>query len=913
MPHHLSDMPLNAGDRLGAYEITGELGAGGMGIVLRARDSKLDRDVALKVLPEAFAADPDRLARFEREAKVLASLNHPNIGSIYGLEEAEGGKFRALVLELVEGPTLADRISKGPIPLDEALPIAKQIAEALEAAHEAGVIHRDLKPANIKVREDGTVKVLDFGLAKALDPNPVGDPSQSPTLTAAATQMGVILGTAAYMSPEQARGKTVDKRADIWAFGCVLYEMLSGQRPFTGRDVSEVLGGVLRVEPEWEALPGDTPPRVNTLLRRCLEKEPKQRVHDVADARLAMEGAFETTVTEPTETPAAAPRPVWLRPVVALIVVLLVAIISGLAVWSLTRPTPPAPRALARFVLQIPPDVALQAYSEVAISRSGTHVVYATGEGDVRDGQLYVRQIGELVATPLRGSQGGFHPFFSPNGQSVGFVSQPGPLLKRISVHGGSATTIVAPEAAVEGASWGADETIVFGTSNGLMLVPAVGGEPERLTTIDPGQGDTAHAFPDVLPNLTGVLFSTGAGVIEDSRVAVVSLETGAVSYLLQGGSHPRYSPTGHIIYSGGGGTLWAVGFDADRLELTSINPVPVVEEVYTRQFGRRGSMFALADNGSFVYTAGSGDGDGAPRSLVWVDREGGEEPLATPVLSYESASVSPDGTHVAYAVGGATADIWVHDLERGTETRLTTHAGRDYLPLWAPDGERIVFTSERGGGVALFQKHVDAPGDAERLGTGSRGVTNMGATGWSADGQTLLYWEARARPPDVGRLSMGGDRATELLLDTEFVEVNAVISPDGGWMAYESYETGQAEVYVQRFPGLGGKQPISTNGGQHPLWSLDRRELFYRTQTAVMRVPVLQIDPTFRAGSPEVLFETPGYLLNPAQGHDLHPDGQRFLMVKGVSTDESLTSAEPQIVLVENWFEELKRLVPVP
>ena len=356
-------MALEVGSRLGHYQVAALISEGGMGQVYRATDTQLGREVALKILPDAFAADPDRLARFQREAQVLASLNHPNIAQIHGIETSDD--TQALVLELVEGPTLADRIAKGPIPLDEALPIAKQIAEALEAAHEAGVIQRDLKPANIKVREDGTVKVLDFGLAKALDTTPEGDPSQSPTLTAAATQMGVIMGTAAYMSPEQARGKPVDKLADIWAFGCVFYEMLSGARPFTGRDVSEVLGGVLRVEQEWEALPVDTPPRISTLLRRCLEKEPKQRVHDVADVRLAMEGAFETRVSVPTDTPVAASIPVWQRPASVLIVVLLVAISSGLAGWSMTRPTTPAPRSLACFVLQTPPDGSLLAFSEV--------------------------------------------------------------------------------------------------------------------------------------------------------------------------------------------------------------------------------------------------------------------------------------------------------------------------------------------------------------------------------------------------------------------------------------------------------------------------------------------------------------------------------------------------------------------
>ena len=620
-------MPLSPGTLLGVYEVAEKIGEGGMGEVYRARDTKLDRDVALKVLPDVFANDAERLGRFQREAKVLASLNHPNIGSIYGLEDAEpstadgessGQAVRALVLELIEGPTLADRITQGPILLDDALPIARQIAEALEAAHEQGIIHRDLKPANIKIKTDGTVKVLDFGLAKALDPSYVAQgfspASASPTisLTAAATQMGMVIGTAAYMSPEQARGKPVDKRADIWAFGVVLYEMLTGARPFQGEDVSLTLASVMKSDIDPKTLPPDVPAAVRTVLRRCLEKDPSRRIRDVGDVRLAMEGAFETTVTAPAETAPAAPQlQVWQRPMPLMIGVMALLVAASLAVWSLMRPVPPAPRSLVQFVLLTPPDGALRAVgfdSEVAISPDGTRVVYASGSGPPQNRRLYLRQLGELNATPIRGTEGGYAPAFSPDGQSVGFRAVPGNPLRRVSVLGGPPTTIVEPES-VEGFSWGADDAIVFGSPTGLMRVPAVGGEPQPLTTVDPDQGETAHRWPDVLPNLTGVLFTAWSGSDEESRLAVVSLETGAVSYLLQGGSHPRYAPTGHIVY-GVGGTLRAVGFDADRLELTSTNPVPVVENVTTR--GSGAANFALAGNGSLVYTMGAGAA-GAP------------------------------------------------------------------------------------------------------------------------------------------------------------------------------------------------------------------------------------------------------------------------------------------------------------
>ena len=469
-------MALTVGSRLGHYHVTALIGEGGMGQVYRATDTKLKRQVALKILPEAFSADPERLARFQREAEVLASLNHPNIAAIHGLEESEG--TRALVLELVEGPTLADRIAKGLIPLDETLPIAKQIAEALEAAHEAGVIHRDLKPANIKVRDDGTVKVLDFGLAKALDPNPEGDPSQSPTLTAAATQMGVIMGTAAYMSPEQARGKPVDKRADIWAFGCVLYEMLTGQMAFQGEDVSLTLAKVLERDPSLESLPDTTPPKLRNVLQRCLAKEPRQRVQAIGDVRLAMEGAFETTITEPAEPGAVPQLQVWQRPDVIAAALVTTLVTGGVAVWSLTRPAPPR---LSRFAISTspPPVVNPRATPDVVISPDGTRIVYVTS-GAPGTERLHVRALDQLDAVPLRGAGRAFNPFISPDGNWVGYLSIDDLTLKRVSIHGGPPVTLTPDVTGIDGASWGSDDTIIFamryasaGARTGLFRVSA--------------------------------------------------------------------------------------------------------------------------------------------------------------------------------------------------------------------------------------------------------------------------------------------------------------------------------------------------------------------------------------------------------------------------------------------------------
>ena len=614
-------------ERIGSYDVTALIGEGGMGQVYQATDTKLNRQVALKILPEAFASDPDRLARFQREAEVLASLNHPNIAAIHGLEDSEGTK--ALVLELVEGPTLADRIGQGPIPIDEALPIAKQIAEALEAAHEAGVIHRDLKPANIKVRNDGTVKVLDFGLAKALDTTPEGDPSLSPTLTAAATQMGVIMGTAAYMSPEQAKGKTVDKRGDVWAFGAVLYEMLTGQRAFAGSDVSEVLASVLAREPDWTLLPRPVSPILGTFLRRCLDKDPKQRIGDVQDIRLALEGAFETTTVSTSE--AAHPQPAMWRQALPWVAGFVLAVITGVVVWSVMRPEPPR---VVRFtvahneVLHI-----AQEARDVVISPNGEYVAYLTGDVGFGGERLHVRPLDQLGPETLVVEGELNQPFFSPDSQSVGFLD--GNLgsnaLKRVAVRGGPVSTVSDQPGPLRGASWGANDTIIFGTldrSSGLWQVAALGGEPRLLTTPDAEKRETDHLWPEILPGGEAVLFTILADSIEESQIAVLSLDTLEYEVVLPGGAFPQYSPTGHLLYSAQG-NLWAVGFDVDRLETVGA-PVPVQEGVLTKPEG--GANFSVSADGTLVYVSGE-VGGGLQRSLVWVDREGESSPFLVETL----------------------------------------------------------------------------------------------------------------------------------------------------------------------------------------------------------------------------------------------------------------------------------------
>jgi serine/threonine-protein kinase len=898
-------MALEVGTTLGSYSVTAKIGEGGMGEVYRARDTKLDRDVALKVLPEAFTSDPDRLARFEREAKVLASLNHPNIGGIHGLEESDG--VRALVLEYIEGPTLADRIAQGPIPIDEALPIAKQIAEALEAAHEAGVIHRDLKPANIKVRDDGTVKVLDFGLAKALDTTPESDPSLSPTLTAAATQMGVIMGTAAYMSPEQAKGKPIDRRADIWAFGAVLYEMLSGRKPFVGDDVSDTMALVLKFEPEWDALPADTPARLRQLIRTCLQKSPKQRVQAIGDVRLAMEGAFETTMAGTLERATA--RSAWWRRVMPWAAgMVVVGFVSGLGVWTVTRPEVPR---VVHFTLApddgVPLNIGVSS-QDIASSPNGEYIAYLTAPSLLRTGaeQLRLRPLGQRVSETIvtGGEFGG--PFFSPDSQAIGFYDfrSGRPVLQRVGVRGGPVSTIVDDlPASLRGASWAADNTIIYATNNlgsGLWRVAAVGGEPSQLTTPDTENGEVNHQWPDILPGGEAVLFTIRATPIEDSRIAVLALDTLEQKVVLAGGTFPKYSPTGHLLYIVQG-TLWAVGFDTNRLETVGA-PVPVQEGVLTKLQG--GANFSLSVDGSLSYI--SGTGDTRERTLVWVNREGDEEPLPTPPAPYDSPRISPNGQHVAVEVRNPeNTDVMVYDLQQGTPVRLTFDPGVDESPLWSPDGRRVFFSSTRGGMRGIFSRAADGTGEVEQLTTSDA----RRLYSWSADGQTLVVGG------DTGNLtlvSVGAERETEELIHRAIRDIYAAVSSDGRFVAYASNEPGGYRINVRPFPNVEDGQWQVPGAGVSPVWTSDGREMFFRFLGGPMMVVRVQTEPTFSLGNPEILFSTTAYR-QPNQDRnrpwDLAPDG-RFLMVKEAAASDS--QDEPSIEVVLNWTEELKRLVPV-
>jgi Tol biopolymer transport system component len=895
-------MPLSPGTRLGPYEITGQIGSGGMGEVYRATDTNLKRAVAIKVLPDAVAADPERLARFQREAEVLAALNHPHIAAIYGLERADS--MTALVLELVEGPTLADRIAQGPIPVDEALSIAKQIADGLEAAHERGIIHRDLKPANVKVRPDGTVKVLDFGLAKALAPASaaVTDVTVSPNITSPAmmTGIGVLLGTAAYMSPEQARGKAVDKRCDIWAFGCVLYEMVTGKQAFRGEDITETLASVVKAEPDWDVLPADTPSNIRTLLFRCLQKDIKKRVRDAGDIVIECEQLVTTSATV-VVTPLAV-VPIFSRRSVAigLVGLLLGGFIAGFAVWRLT-PEPMAP--VSRFTVMLPLGQRLAVgHTAIAVSPDGRRLAYvAIASGGLQ--QLYLREMDSLEGKPLAGTEGAVGPFFSPDGLRLGFFTFN--RLKNVSVSGGPPVILAPVRDFGRGGSWGPDGNIVFasGPESGLSLVSAAGGTVESLTTIDRQKGEGSHRFPHYLPGGRALLLTVGTGGSwDDARIEVLPLGSDERKVLIGGGSDARYVPTGHLVHRRTG-SLVAVPFDLGRMEVVG-SPVVLVEGVLpaTNNTGAAQATFTYA--GSLLYVPGAGGV--FEITPVWVDRAGREQPfpLPPPPRVYGEPRFSPNGQSVALDIDeGNGGDVWIYELPRGTLTRLTVDGAR--LPIWTSDGKKVTFASGRSPAAGgLFWKPADGSGNVERLTTSEN---PQRPDSWSPNGETLAFTENDSSTGlDIWALPLKNGKKSRPLIRTSFNETNLAFSPDGGWIAYQSDESGRYEVYVQPFPGPGGRVPISTQGGTGPAWSRDGRELFYRSGDKMMAVATT-IQPTFQVAKPTVLFEKPYYYVDPLRDYDIASDGRRFLMLK---EGEQVANAI-RMNLVLNWFEELKRLVP--
>jgi len=800
------------GKTISHYKVLKKLGEGGMGVVYRANDTKLGREVAIKVLPEEFERDLERLARFEREAKLLASLNHSNIAAIYGLEEHESLHF--LVLEVVRGDTLAERVTTKPLEVQEALEICSQIAEALEAAHEKGIIHRDLKPSNVKVTPEGKVKVLDFGLAKAFEAADYGgisvvDPSKSPTITIGTSKSRIILGTAAYMSPEQARGKPLDKRTDIWSFGCVLYEVLTGRQAFKGETISDTIAAILEHEPDWEALPKVTPVKIRDILRRCLQKDINRRFRDIADIRIEIEEVLSevsaplpaTPETEGESLPIKRLRPAFLKGLVAGLAI--GTIVTGIILWNLMRTTLSEQQAVGRYTIDLPPEAPVEIYDlpSVALSPDGTSLVYAADRGE--SSQLYLRDIKQLEAKPIPGTERAHGPFFSPSGEWVGYFDYEAGKLMKVSLRGGAPIVICKAPPNSRGASWGSDDSIVFTRSynSGLYRVPAVGGTLQVITTLDPEKKEKTHRFPQILPDGKTVLFTIGTSEFtsyDDARIAIVSLKTGKRKTLVEGGTNARYAPSGHIVYARAG-SLMAVPFNLKQLKVIG-SPVRILEGVVTSDaFGA--AQFNFSPNGSLIYVTGGPEA--YYTKLVWVDRKGDIQSLPVTPRIFNRVSNSPDGKRLALQFGGGNEDVWIYEIEREILTRLTA-GWDDQRPIWTPDSNRVTYQNTRGELYTLFWKPADGSAPAEKLITGEH---NVWPDSWSPDGKMLAFTERHpSTGMDIWVLPTEGEGEPQLFLQTSFNETQAKFSPDGRWIAYTSDESGQYEVYVRPFPGPGRK-----------------------------------------------------------------------------------------------------------
>jgi eukaryotic-like serine/threonine-protein kinase len=893
-------MPIQSGTHLGPYEILSAIGAGGMGEVYRARDPKLGRDVAIKVLPEAFARDAERMARFQREAKVLASLSHPNIATIYGLEDS--GSTRALVMELVEGPTLADRIKQGPIPVDEAVRLARQIADALEYAHERGIIHRDLKPANVKVTNDGAVKVLDFGLAKALEGDPSSiDISTSPTISRMATMQGVLLGTAAYMAPEQAKAKTVDRRADIWAFGCVLYEMLTGKQAFTGETVTDTLASIIKEEPDWSRLPAGTPMRVRVLLQRCLQKDPKQRLQAIGDARIALDEVL-SGAPEGTVSPAA---PLWRR-VLPWAVAATAAALASVAFWAPWRGASTfAPTEPMRLQIALPEEKAILAFTGVfALSPDGRQLAFAASGSDGVQ-RIWVRALDSLEARPLPGSEAAILLlfFWSPDSRFIAFDA--GGKLKKIPIAGGPAETICDLNGTAAGGSWNGDGVIIFGTGSGLMRVSAAGGSASPLTTLDPSRLEGAHITPSFLPDGRHFLYLRVSSKPENTGIYVGSLdvkpEQQSLNRLVATQDQAAYLPSsvadsGHLLFVRDGALL-AQPFDARRLGVTG-DAVTLAEGLGSfLNFG----FFSASTNGVLVYRAGTAEG----YQLTWYDRQG--KILGTagePANLFFNVNLSPDGTHAAVSrLDAQGLVIWSIAFSRGTSARFTFGSAGAQYPVWSPDGNRIIFASNREGNFNLYQKLASGAKDEELL---LKSNEDKYPTSWSRDGRFLLYTTVGPQQKtDLWVLPLEGDKKPFRFVGPEFNQRVGHFSPDGRWVAYVSDESGRDEVYVRPFsssPGGAsgsGKWLISKNGGTTPRWRGDGRELYYSGLDGKLMSVEVTTNPNFEVGSPKILFQAPlvSTAAAPFSAWDLTADGKRFLFAAPTAR-----SAQAPFTVVLNW-----------
>jgi len=898
------------GTTVSHYKITAKLGAGGMGEVFRAEDTQLGRDVALKLLPPSFASDPERLARFEREARVLASLSHPSIAGIHGLEQSDGHRF--LVMELAAGETLAARLQRGGLEPQEAARLALRIAEALEAAHEKGVVHRDLKPANVMVDGDGRVKVLDFGLAKALNTHPLSGPqdaeaSHSPTL--AMTQAGVLLGTAGYMSPEQARGKPVDRRADIWAFGCVLYEMLAGRRAFDGETVTDVLGAIVHKEPDLGQLPASVPPSLRTLLQQCLHKDASRRLQSIGDARIALQEFLEHPSAAAAKPMGAAARASWLAWTVAVAAGLL-----GLAVGARLLGPKPFAEPVRRFEIHLTEDQLFSRLgSGLVTSPDGRAIAYTTGlEGQQQ--ALVVRSLDRFQETVLvkgEGEAGPYHAFFSPDGQWLGFVTRK--ELKKIPVAGGSPITLATLDRS-RGTAWGPDGTIVF-TPNpnaGLVRIPATGGDTKPLTTLDTAKGEKSHRWPQWLPGGRSVLFTSQAGDIssfDGGTIEVVRVDTGERKVVHKGGYYARYIATGHLLFVNKG-ALFAIPFDLGKLEVTGAQ-MPVLEGLETNA-GEGSAQYAVSDTGLLTYL--DNNSEVKPFTVVAVDRQGGSRPLWRTPGIYGTPRFAPDGRRMAVSLlRDENWDVWVYDIERDVATRVTFGEGYDADPVWSPDGQWIAYEGEVNGKDGILKKRADGTGEPEVVVVPGK-LTYPAPDSWSPDARSLVVQAVGAKGgQDIWLVDVDGKSEPLPLIQSPYNEAGVQFSRDGRFLAYESNETGRPEVFVSSLPMGQGKWQISDGGGSQPRWSRDGRELFYRTADGLMSVQLAIDGGGLHPGKPVSLFK--GVYLGGLRGlllpgynfpdYDVAPSGQSFAMFEGRGEKRQASRAK----VVIGWFQELERL----
>jgi Tol biopolymer transport system component/predicted Ser/Thr protein kinase len=883
-----------AGGRIGRFRVERELGRGGMGIVYLAHDTTLGRPVAVKSLPPEMMNDAATRSRLEREAKVLASLNHPNVAAIY--EELDGPDVGGyLILEYVPGQTLAERIARRRLMPEEALPIALQIAEAVSAAHNKGVIHRDLKPGNIKIDDEGVVKVLDFGIAKAVETNVSSDEST-------VTLPGHVIGTPAYMSPEQARGKAIDHRCDIWSFGCVLYEMLTGQPAFQGETRSDTLAGVLQAEPDWSRLPKATPANIRVLLRRCLEKDPRRRLHDIADAAIEISETLNQPSIAPPLTASMdfARVPGWKKLMAVGVICLILGVLTGV-VFILGRLPAGAQREEAprSFVIHPQTSLAMEAlwHHALAFSPDGKRLAYVEEDRDRRR-RIYIKEMDQFRARPLAGTEGAISPFFSPDGQWVGYVDHFQRKLKKVSVKGGE-PIILGECLQFRGGTWGGDGSIIFTpvTDTGLWRISESGDGLEQLTVPDANAGEYGHYWPQILPGGKYVLFTdVRAGGLDEYQIELYSLQTGKRHPLFKGGSYARYASSGHLLYSRRE-TLYAARFDIESLTVEG-SGVPVLKDVTTP--GSGSAQFAVAGDGSLAYIPV------VTRSMeltpVWVDKEGHSRPLAAAPRNYHSVSISPDGMFVAFSIAhGDGSDIWLYDITRKTLNPLTSNGGSSN-PVWTPDGKRIIYSSFDN----LVCQNADGSGGPERLET----IDDFRLpTSCSPDGGKLLVLTSDPEhfklDHDIWIIQLAGEakgRAAPFARRNNN-QRHAVWSPDGRWVAYSSEESGSWEIYAEPYPGPGPKSLISTQGGIQPVWSRDGKELYYLRGGKVIAAAV-ETGPQLRVVDSRELFEGRYLSCLSCQTYDVGPDG-RFLMVQ-----DPQEPAPAGINVVLNWFEELKRLM---